>query len=494
MVETTIHWLPRYEFRRPVDYCSAALLFTPAQLFQRLGGFSAEFFPAYYEDTDYCTAVWASGRRVVYEPLAVIRHYESASSGDNEAAKPRMAANQLKFQEKWRKVLSLHSAPGADNVHRARIATSSKALRIVYMDDRIPHRNLGSGFPRSNDIVNHLAGRGHQVVCASLSYPLDGGGYSDISRGVEFVDASSEPVQVCREYLQDADIVWVSRPHNMERLLQWLVTGEIRTDCRIVYDAEAIFACRDKMKAAVLGWETSGAVMDAWLSRELDLARAADAVVCVSQRDSASIAGGGLPKMHIVGHQLAVSPTPAAFHGRKRFLFVGAMHGRDNPNADSIRYFCKEVWPIVQASTGTELLIAGYGTDSIREELSGRGIHVVGPQNDLFPLYNEARVFIVPTRYAAGIPFKAHEAAAHGVPLVVSQLIGEQLGWRSESECVIAIGAMQFADACCRLYQDEELWSRIRAAALRRVEQDLSEVQFGDSIDQVIESVKCRKG
>src|SRR5271157_2478782 len=185
-----------------------------------------------------------------------------------------------------------------------------------------------------------------------------------------------------------------------------------------------------------------------------------------------------------------LSPTPTDFQGRKRFLFVGAMHGRDNPNADSMRYFCNEVWPIVQASTGTELLIAGYGTDGIREELVGRGIHVVGPQDDLFPLYNEARVFVVPTRYAAGIPFKAHEAAAHGVPLVVSQLIGEQLGWQNESECVIAVGPTQFADACCRLYKDEELWSRIRAAALRRVEQDLSESQFGDSIDRVIESVK----
>ena len=127
-------------------------------------------------------------------------------------------------------MLSSHSAPGADNVHRARIATSSRALRIVYIDDRIPHRNLGSGFPRSNDIVNHLAGRGHQVACASLSYSLDGGGYSDIARAVEFVDASSGPVQVCREYVQDADIVWISRPHNMERLLQWLVTGEIRAE------------------------------------------------------------------------------------------------------------------------------------------------------------------------------------------------------------------------------------------------------------------------
>ena len=484
--------LPRYEFRRPVDYCSAALLFTPAQLFQRLGGFSAEFFPAYYEDTDYCTAVWASGRRVIYEPLAVIRHYESASSGDNEAAKPRMTENQLKFREKWRNELSLHSAPGAENVHRARIGAASKALRIVYIDDRVPHRSLGSGFPRSNDIVNHLAGRGHQVVCLSLSYSLDGGGHTDIARDIECVDASGDPVQVCREYVRDADIVWVSRPHNMERVLQWLVAGEIRTGCRLVYDAEAIFACRDKMKAAVRGLEVSGAVMDAWLSRELDLAKAADAVVYVSPRDPSLIAGCGLPNMYIVGHQLELSATPAAFQERKRFLFVGAMHGRDNPNADSMRHFCREVWPIVQASTGTELLIAGYGTDSIREDFSGRGIRVVGPQNDLFPLYNEARVFVVPTRYAAGIPFKAHEAAAHGVPLVVSQLIGEQLEWQNERECVIATDPMQFADACCRLYKDEELWSRIREAALRRVEQDLSEAQFANSIDQVIESVTCR--
>ena len=48
----------KYEFRRPVDYCSGVFLVTPRQLFADLGGFSSEFAPAYYEDADYCMTLW----------------------------------------------------------------------------------------------------------------------------------------------------------------------------------------------------------------------------------------------------------------------------------------------------------------------------------------------------------------------------------------------------------------------------------------------------
>jgi hypothetical protein len=58
------------------------------------------------------------------------------------------------------------------------------------------------------------------------------------------------------------------------------------------------------------------------------------------------------------------------------------------------------------------------------------GVRILGRQNALTSLYNEARVFVVPTRHASGILYKAHAAAPYGVPLVVSNLIGEQLGWR----------------------------------------------------------------
>jgi glycosyltransferase involved in cell wall biosynthesis len=62
---------------------------------------------------------------------------------------------------------------------------------------------------------------------------------------------------------------------------------------------------------------------------------------------------------------------------------------------------------------------------------------VPGPQPDLRPFYDAARVFIVPTRYAAGIPFKAHEAAAFGVPLVVSGVIARPEKLAGSVRCLV---------------------------------------------------------
>src|SRR5207244_8292943 len=71
---------PMYMFRRDVDYCSAAFLLTPRRVWEKLGGFDEAFQPAYYEDSDYCARLWERGLRVVYEPRAMILHYEFGSS------------------------------------------------------------------------------------------------------------------------------------------------------------------------------------------------------------------------------------------------------------------------------------------------------------------------------------------------------------------------------------------------------------------------------
>ena len=63
--------LPQYNFRRPVDYCSGVFLVTPRRIFRQLGGFSAEFAPAYYEDTDYCMTLWQNGLRVVQAEMGI---------------------------------------------------------------------------------------------------------------------------------------------------------------------------------------------------------------------------------------------------------------------------------------------------------------------------------------------------------------------------------------------------------------------------------------
>ncbi len=190
---------PQYEFRRPVDYCSGVFFFTPRRLFRELGGFDSLYSPAYYEDADYCMKVWREGLRVIYEPRAVIRHYESASSNGNEAAQGLMAINHRKFAEEWRDSLPRHLTNSGSNIQSARISVNSPGARVLYIDDRVPHRHLGAGYPRSNDILNCLAKQGHHVTCAALTYPLSEDEYSDIPRDVELLDGVFDRDRLFRE-------------------------------------------------------------------------------------------------------------------------------------------------------------------------------------------------------------------------------------------------------------------------------------------------------
>jgi GT2 family glycosyltransferase len=104
---------PLYSYVREVDYCSAALLATPRQLFEEIGGFDERYSPAYYEDTDYCFAVRKHGLKVVYQPESVVVHTEGATSGTDltSGVKRYQVVNQSKFVEKWKKELSKQPPP-----------------------------------------------------------------------------------------------------------------------------------------------------------------------------------------------------------------------------------------------------------------------------------------------------------------------------------------------------------------------------------------------
>lgn len=119
---------PLYNFVRPVDYCSAALFVTPRALFEKLGGFDRAYAPAYYEDTDYCCAVRAAGRRIYYQPESAAVHVEGASCGTDltKGVKRHQQINQAYFAKKWRKLL--HKLPARPE-HADTAAWRALALR-----------------------------------------------------------------------------------------------------------------------------------------------------------------------------------------------------------------------------------------------------------------------------------------------------------------------------------------------------------------------------
>lgn len=95
---------PEYNFRRTVDYASAACLLVRRSTFRSVGGFDPRFAPVYYEDVDLCLALAARPGRVVYQPRSVVEHVRGASStGGVQSA--RVERNRRVLRARWQSVL-----------------------------------------------------------------------------------------------------------------------------------------------------------------------------------------------------------------------------------------------------------------------------------------------------------------------------------------------------------------------------------------------------
>jgi glycosyltransferase involved in cell wall biosynthesis len=113
---------------------------------------------------------------------------------------------------------------------------------------------------------------------------------------------------------------------------------------------------------------------------------------------------------------------------------------------------------------------------------------------DLTKLYGDARVFVAPTRYAAGIPHKIHESTARGLPVVATELVAMQLGWKDNVELLTGSDAASFAKKCIELYRNKELWMKLRTAGLERVQAECSKEVFDRKVKEILATGRRTRG
>lgn len=86
----------------PADYCSASCLMLRKRDFLAVGGFSYQYEPAYYEDTDLCLRLWAWVGKVVVNPAARVVHLESHTTTDRSLELEGIVElNREKFLSEW---------------------------------------------------------------------------------------------------------------------------------------------------------------------------------------------------------------------------------------------------------------------------------------------------------------------------------------------------------------------------------------------------------
>lgn len=481
-------------FRRDVDYCSGAFLLTPRTVFERLGRFDETYVPAYYEETDYCLRLREAGLRIVFDPDIVILHYEFGSSAQSSDAFDLQRRNHELFKQRHSQWL-LHQPAPDQNLHQARMAHST-AKRILFVDDRVPKPELGAGYPRSNDMIVALDRQGAKVTLFPMFRHKED--WEGIRRcvpiGVEVI-REGEAARLgafLRERKGCFEAILVSRPHNMKVLRELLDKDpELQGSAELIYDAEALFSQRDILRGEVLGEHIDESRARALVQEELGLVRGSRAVLSVSSQERDLFARHGVENVRLLGHAVDIDPTQNGFDERSDILFLGAVHSDISPNADSILWFTREVLPLIRREFGQDLRLKVVGMVEAPSvaALDGIDIEMLGRVEDLRPVFETARIVVIPTRFAAGIPHKAHHAASLGVPIVATELIRAQLGWADGRDLLTSASAEGFAKACIRLYTDPVLWASIRQEALARVEEDCAPPAFEKSIAEVLDLV-----
>jgi GT2 family glycosyltransferase len=469
---------PEANFVRAVDFCSAAFLLVRSDVLQRIGGYDPMFSPAYYEDVDLCLRIRAEGYRIVYDPAVQIEHLEYGTSSAVVGAEAAMRRSRTRFVAKHMRTLRHHHARNDMTLVAARARGAPKG-RILFIEDKIPLRRMGSGYVRSNDIIRAMAGLGYEVTVfpvMKLAYPPLSL-FADFPDTVELMHRSS--VEDLAGFLDARpnhyDLGWIARTHNLDRLIPLLdAKAHIAPTNRLILDTEALACVRLRQRAALAG-ETPATSLAEDVAEELRHAYYCQCVVAASEGESALIRAAGFTDVHTLGHARAVSLTRRDWAERTGLLFVGALHDREAPNYDSLVWLVDQVLPHLDRLLLPDVRVTVAGYRAPRLDLGAIVHHprivIRNAEDDLAPLYDAHRVFVAPTRLAAGLPYKVHEAASFGLPAVVTDVLRDQLGW-TEGEDLLAAPHTDpalFARKLAELHEDEALWRAVRGNAARRI-------------------------
>jgi GT2 family glycosyltransferase/SAM-dependent methyltransferase len=487
----------QYEYRREIDYGSAAALMVSAELWKATGGFDERYLPMYYEDTDLCFEARERGLRVLYEPEAVVVHIEGATAGNDVESgfKRYQEQNRSKFVAKWRHRLEseqLRSAP--TNLRAA--ANRHRGPHVLVIDFRVPTWNHDSGSLRMLNIVQALIGLGARVTLMPDNFaPLQPYTRALQRMGVEVfygaLDINAELATIGPK-LGGAIL---SRPHVASR---WLDTiREYAPSAIVAYDTVDLHWLRETRRSG-LDSPSSGAAStngsghsigpkaEALRQIELAMIRATDATLVVSASEQAQVERD-VPRANVLVvpnvHQIESLVAPP--EDRSGILFVGGFE--HPPNTGAALRLVKEVMPAVWRELGeVKVTIVGPNPPPEVQALAAPLVEVTGWIEDLRPLLDQAKLMVAPLRYGAGLKGKVTQALAVGLPVVTTPVGAE--GIEHTDECLlVAEDSQDLAAHVIRAYRDDELWRSLSRAGQAFILAQCSTSVVTDRLKQLLD-------
>ena len=465
----------RYAYVRDCDYASGAAIAVPHALFDEIGGFARDYAPAYYEDTDLAFAVRALGKRVLYQPDAVVVHDEGGTAGTDTStgAKAYQVRNQSRFAQRWREALAAQApagtVPSPATLH-------ARQPQVLIVDALTPRPDHDSGSLRLVNLMRLLQEEGAHVVFFPANRSHDGDATHALQQlGVEcwYAPHAQRAPAWLREHGRRFDTVMLCRHYVASEFLP--LVRRHAPQARIVFDTIDLHYLRERRGAELANDRVLHRAADRTRALELDVIAHSDATLVVSDAERALLATDApAARVDVLSNLHRIAGHGQPFAQRRDLVFVGGF--RHPPNTDAMEWFVLDVFPRVRAQLPDIRFhcIGSHVPDAVRALGELPGVVVHGHVPDIGPYMDGCRIAVAPLRYGAGVKGKVNLSMAHGQPVVATACAVEGMHLRAGEDVLVADGAQAFADAIVRLYGDEVLWTRLRDAGLRNVEEHFS--------------------
>ncbi len=453
---------PRFNYPREVDYGSAAALMVRRTLWEQLGGFDEHFAPAYYEDTDLCFQIRSLGYRVMYQPRAVVTHFEGVSHGTDTSSglKAHQTKNQARFADKWRHVLEHHRANGVEPLlERDRNA----AARILWVEACMLTPDQDSGSLRTIRLLRILVSMGCKITY--IADNMDGADPYRSQLEGEGVEVIYAPFfKSVGDFLEqrggEYDVVTLCRHYIAIQHIQ--MVRKVNPAAQIWFDTIDLHYLRSRRQFELDGKKSTADRAELAYREEMEVIGQSDLTIVVSEVEVEEL-GKAAPtaRVAVVSNIHEISDVTAERQGREGVVFVGGF--QHPPNIDAVEFYAEEIWPLFrkQCPGVPTHIIGSRMPDRLRKLGESHGLNMLGFVEDLMPYYMESVLSIAPLRYGAGVKGKVNQALSYGLPVVGTSTALEGMGLEHGRQAMLADSAEAFAAAMVEAYSDQALWSAL---------------------------------
>lgn len=392
-------------------------------------------------------------------------------------------------------------------------------MHILFLTQIIPYPPDAGPKVKTWHVLRYLAGLGHKISLASFVRPEE----QPYLEAVRQVCSSLHVVPIRRSRLADAGYFLRSqltgRPflierddlHPMRALVQKLVQTEavdvIHADQLTMAQFALPPAGADASRWPVAVFDAHNAVWTIgsrltqtmpWFMRPLVametrrvkqyegmLIHTLDHTLAVTELDRDALLqaasefrpNGALNPSKISVIPIAVDaaalPPVRRTPGSQNVLTLGTLHYP--PNADGIRWFLNEVFPLIRRQVpGVTLTIVGKNPPQDFLQIAARepeAVRVTGYVPDLTPYLEQAGVMVVPVRAGGGMRVRILEALSRGLPVVTTTVGLEGIEARPGYHVLVEDTEDQFAKAVVQLLQDPSLQEKLSQNGRRLIEE-----------------------